>query len=64
MGSLFMSCIAVISDEEGDAMLDDEPVLKDLRVVLERCDDVISHEWFLGSLVESIKHPSLMYTIS
>ena len=41
LGSLLMTCIAVISDEEGDPILDDEPALKDLRVVLQHCDDLI-----------------------
>ena len=59
-----MTCIAVISDEEEDPMLDDEPALKDLRVVLQHCDDLISHECLLGSLVENAKHPLLMHTAS
>ncbi len=63
LGSLLMTCIAVISDEEGDTMLDDEAALKDLRVVLQRCDDLILHECLLGSLVNA-KHPLLMHTVS
>ncbi len=46
-----MTCIAVISDEEEDPIPDDEPALKDLRVFLQRCDDLISREW---SLVENV----------
>ncbi len=50
-----MTCIAATSDEDEDPMLDDEPALKDLRVVLQCCDDLISHEWLLGSLVQKCK---------
>ena len=64
LGSLLMTCIAVISDEEGDPILDDEPALKDLRVVLQRCDDLISRECLLRSLAENAKHPLLMHTVS
>ena len=52
-----MTCIAATSDEDEDPMLDDEPALKDLRVVLQRCDDLILREWLLGSLVQNVKHP-------
>ena len=55
LGSLLMTCIAVISDEEGDPMLDDEPALKDLRVVLQRCDDLILHEYLLGLKMQNIR---------
>ena len=55
LGSLLMTCIAVISDEEGDPMLDDEPALKDLRVVLQCCDDLISHEYLLGLKMQNIR---------
>ena len=64
LGSLLMTCIAVILDEEGDSMLDDEPALKDLRVVLQRCDDPISRECLLRSLSENAKHLLLMHTVS
>ena len=59
-----MTCIAATSDEDEDPMLDDEPALKDLRVVLQRCDDLISREWLLGSLVQNVKRPSLMHIVS
>ena len=48
MVRFLMSCIAVISDDEGDSMLDDEPALKDLRVVLQRCDDLVPREYTSG----------------
>ncbi len=54
MGSFLMSCIAVVSNEEGDSMLDDEPALKDLRVVLQRCDDLIPREYLLGLKMQNI----------
>ncbi len=50
-----MTCIAVISDEEEDSMLDDEPVLKDLRVVLQHCDDLISRECLLKLKMQNIR---------
>ncbi len=56
-----MTCLAVISDEEEDPNPDDEPVLKDLRVVLQRCDDLISHKW---SLVDNVNVTLLMHTVS
>ncbi len=56
-----MTCLAVISDEEEDPILDDEPVLKDLRVVLQHCDDLISRKWLL---VDNVNITLLMHTVS
>ncbi len=64
LGCLSMTCIAATVDEDDHPMHDGEPALKDLRVVLQCCDDVISHELFLGSLVENNRRPSLMHTVS